>query len=230
MSTRHTLSIILLLVLSFPSSADNISARLNLLEKEMNIRPDSVLLELGAMSPGTLRGPGNKALHSLLLSQALDKNGHDIKSDSLIAPAVQYFSKKGAPARRLRMNYYRGRISENAGDPDGAMEWFKKGETFVGKCSDYATAGRLYSHKSALYYNIYDYSDALTNATTASEFFLKESDTLSYSYRRLDIARITSYRGILQRPKRASKGCPSSSPPFPNLVRHSTSAKDSYPP
>lgn len=216
MKTRHTLIIFLILVFQVPSFAEGISAQLNRLEKEMNERPDSVLLELRSISPRSLRGRDEKALYSLLLSQALDKNGIDIQTDSLIAPAVKYYSKRGAPARRMRMNYYRGRIYENAGDPDNAMEWFKKGEEFVGKCSDYSTAGKIYSHKSTLYYNIIDYNDALSNATTASEFFLKAGDTLNYSYRRLDIASIYI---LIKEPVAADKSLERIPEFFPSLPK-----------
>ena len=189
---RKQSSLIFLLFLLSATSimAKGATVELDKLEKEISCKPDSVLAILNDINPQELRGRESKARYALLLSQALDKNGMDIKSDSLISPAVRYYSRRGTPDRRLRMNYYRGRIAENSGNPDEAMEWFKKGEEYVPACSDYATAGRLYSHKSVLYYNIFDYNDALSNAKISSDFFLKAADTLNFSYRSLDIAGI----------------------------------------
>ena len=215
MKRERALYVILFLLsasLSFSASA---GVDLNSLEKELNSRPDSVLTQLRSISPGQLGGRESKALYSLLLSQALDKTGVDISSDSLIAPAVRYFCKHGGNTdRRLRTLYYRGRIAENAGNADEAMEWFKRGEELVARSSDFATAGQLYSHKSVLYYNIFDYNDALSNARTSSEFFLKASDTLSYSNRKLDMAGIYL---LTNNPEAAERSLESLSDFFPSL-------------
>ena len=63
-----------------------------------------------------------------LLSQALDKNYIDLQSDSIIAPAVRYYENHGTPDERLKVFYYRGRISMNANDYDSATEYFIKAD------------------------------------------------------------------------------------------------------
>lgn len=154
----------------------------------MSSRPDSALAVLRAIPGASLKSDRDRAYQALLHSQALDKCYIDLQTDSIIAPAVKYYSHHGSPDNQLKTCYYRARIFQNAGDKDSAMEWLVRGERYVPKCHDLSAAGRLYSVKSELYYYAYDYERALKNAITASDFYLDNDDKSRYISAQLDIA------------------------------------------
>lgn len=163
-------------------------AALARLEARLADAPDSVLTALSEMERPAFLPRSIKAEYALLYSEALDKNGILMRSDSIIAPAVRYFDFHGTPDQKLKTFYYRGLISENDGLPEDAMEWLKKAETNLTPTSPPSLAGRLYSHKSTLYYNAYDYEDALLNNKLAAGWFEKGGDYQDLAYRLTAIA------------------------------------------
>lgn len=84
--------------------------------------------ELSEIDKGTLRTAREKALYFLLISAALDKNYIDLQSDSLIAPAVRYYSRRPEKYHRFLARYYEGRVYENAGEYDKAMDSYLKAD------------------------------------------------------------------------------------------------------
>ncbi|MDO5443658.1 MAG: hypothetical protein Q4G10_08305 [Bacteroidia bacterium] len=155
------------------SCNDNIATKKHLRDVEsfINERPDSALLVLREISPRSLSTKYLRAYSSLLHSQALDKCYIDLKTDSIIAPAVIYYSRRGCPDHRLKMCYYRARVFQNADELDSAMKWLVNGERFVPKCKDYTAAGRLFSVKTELYYYVYDFNKAKTNIEKAIDLY-----------------------------------------------------------
>ncbi len=162
-------------------------------------RPDSALAvlesvkpaEFGAADPSdsalVLRTRSGRARFSMLYSMALDKNYIDLTSDSIVAPAIAYYSRHGRPDDRLKAHYYRARIAENAGDLETALEWLVKGELFFPKCRDYSAVGRLYASKATQYYNTYHYHETLDKERFALDFYHRANDTLRVTVSRLNI-------------------------------------------
>ena len=114
-------------------------------------RPDSALAVLEGMKADVGDSRRDRAEFALLYSMALDKNYIDLASDSVIAPAVSWYSRHGSADDRLKMCYYRARISDNAQDADSALEWYAKGERLADKCTDFSAVGRLYRGISTIY-------------------------------------------------------------------------------
>ena len=85
-------------------------------EMLMHTLPDSALFILTNIEAGQLQNRHDRALYSLLYSQALDKNYIDITSDSIISTAVHYYSKSKNFNRKAQSLYYLGRIHCNAGE------------------------------------------------------------------------------------------------------------------
>lgn len=150
-------------------------------------RPDSALEALRSLNPEGL-GRADKAYWSLLHSIALDKCYIDLQTDSIISPAVAYYSHHGSADERLKMHYYYARIFENRGDNETAMSELVRGERFTPRCTEYNAAGRLFGKKSEIYYHLHDIESALANARTASEFYLKSGYTRGYHNSLLDIS------------------------------------------
>ena len=150
-------------------------------------RPDSALAALRTINPEDL-GRADEAYWSLLHSIALDKCYIDLQADSIVSPAVAYYSHHGSADERLKMHYYYARIFENQGDNETAMSELVRGERFARKCTEYNAAGRLFGKKSEIYYYLHDIEPALANARTAAEFYLKSGYTRGYHNSLLDIS------------------------------------------
>ena len=151
-------------------------------------RPDSALAVLEGIDKSELTSKELEAKYALLLSQALDKNYIDLQSDSIIAPAVRYYENHGTPDERLKMYYYSGRIKQNSGDSEGAMEMFVKGESYGDECTDKALLGRLYAAKQYVYQETINYPSAIPNAQLAADAFLEAEDVHNYLLKINDLA------------------------------------------
>lgn len=178
-------------------SNPHMESELGVLESKLEDAPAEVLSSLSGMEHDIILFRPTRAAFALLYSQALDKNGILVRSDSIIAPAVRYYKRHGTPDQKFKACYYRGLISENAGLEEDAMEWFKKAETHLTPTSPPSLAGRLYTHKSTLYYNAYDYEDALENSQKSANYFLHGKDYFALAYSLLNNASIYTCRNEL---------------------------------
>lgn len=141
-------------------------------ERLMQARPDSALgLLRGTDTSGFNRAA--RAKYALLLSQALDKNYIDLKSDSIIRPAVEYYSRRGRATDRAWTYYYLARIHTNAGDLEAAIRAYVSAEHYAARCDDYNLRGLLYANMGNLYYNQYNLDGALQMYERSIEAYRK---------------------------------------------------------
>lgn len=145
-------------------------------EAVMKEYPDSALALLDSLDRSRLTTREAKARHSLLYSQALDKNYIDLSTDSIIKPAVKYYARHGSPDDRLKTQYYLGCIFRNAGDRERAMEHFVEAERYVDRATDWQAVGRLYSAKRTIYADIYDFEKSYRDALLSAEYYGKAGD------------------------------------------------------
>ena len=151
-------------------------------------RPDSALAVLEGIDKSELTSKELEAKYALLLSQALDKNYIDLQSDSIIAPAVNYYKYHGTDDERFRTLYYAGRVYQNAGDIEAAMEKFVEAERYISSQIDKSVVGRLYKAKMVAYRDVFDHQSALEQAKTAAEYYLAAKDSTRYLNAVNDIA------------------------------------------
>ena len=145
------LVITLLIVISFVSCSNTYS-HLQEIESYIEEDPKRALEEIRNINPDNLLfSQRTKAKHALLHSMALDKNYIDLTTDSIIAPAVKYYSKHGSADDRLLMHYYMGRIYANAGNLDKAAIEYTRGEELVDDAENKVAAGRLYTVFATIY-------------------------------------------------------------------------------
>ena len=144
--------VLTLLIATLTISCSNTYKQLQEIESYIEEEPKRALEEIRNINPDKfLHSPRTKAKHALLHSMALDKNYIDLTTDSIIAPAVKYYSKHGSADDRLLMHYYMGRIYDNAGDDEKAAIEYSKGEDFVEEVSNTIVVGRLYGCMSTVY-------------------------------------------------------------------------------
>lgn len=162
--------------------------RLLSIESYIDERPDNALAALDTLRSEKIRGRKDKAKFSLLYSMALDKTDCELTTDSIIAPAVDWYSRHGSPDERLKAYYYQGRIYENAGDFESAMESFLKAEKYAGQVKDCSAAGRLFFAKGRIYLSLFDLESAISNIKSAGYYSLKGGNTDNYVQSLLDIS------------------------------------------
>ena len=164
------LVITLLIVISFVSCSNTYS-QLQEIESYIEEDPKRALEEIRNITPDNLLSPRAKAKHALLHSMALDKNYIDLTTDSIIAPAVKYYSKHGSADDRLLMHYYMGRIYENGGDDANAAIELSKGESLAPSVCNNVALGRLYSCFSNIYNRTKNSSKEVEYASKAYDIF-----------------------------------------------------------
>lgn len=162
----------------FLSCKDNqIGSALTSAEISMNNNPESSLEVLESIDKDLLSTRKQKAKYALLYSMALDKNYIDIRTDSIIAPAVKYYENHGSKEDRFLCNYYRARIYENAGDNENALLYAVKAESVdtskvidENKCLLYAMKGRVYFDERKLINAIEAYELACKYSLKAGKY------------------------------------------------------------
>ena len=155
-------------------------AALRDIESYIEHSPDSALTALRNLDSSVLDTRHLRARHALLHSIALDKNYIDLTTDSVIAPAVSYFSRKGSPDDRFKSFYYLGRIHQNAGRDEEAMELFVKATSFEDKVTDKAALARCWSAMGMIYSYLYDFEKAVESYEKSSGLFLEAGNFSSY--------------------------------------------------
>ncbi|WP_337395823.1 hypothetical protein [Prevotella sp.] len=124
----HFINIILLsLAVLTIGSCDRHGTAWNEMDKAENLmdaKPDSTLVVLENIPSSSVKGKEAAARYALLKSIALDKNYIDTTNFDVLQPAIDYYIKNGKPDEKLRTYYYQGRIYQNQGDDDSAMQSF----------------------------------------------------------------------------------------------------------
>ncbi|MBO8483168.1 MAG: hypothetical protein IAB75_03520 [Bacteroidetes bacterium] len=154
--------------------------QLNDVGSYINEHPDSALSVLDSLSTTGMQGREANAKFALLYSMALDKSYIDVTDDSLINIAVDWYRRHGTADERLKSYYYQGRIYQNAGDNEAAMESFVRAETASGNEKNTAK-GLLYNAMSVIYIQIFDFVNAESYNAKAKECYLHAGDADKYA-------------------------------------------------
>ena len=167
----------------FISCKDNqIGSALTSAEISMNDNPEVSLEVLKSIDKNLLSTRKQKAKYALLYSMALDKNYIDLKNDSIIAPAVEYYSRHGDADIRFRTHYYHARIFENAGDYDNALLAVSKAEALDTAKVDADVLCMLYAMKGSIYDIAWRPHDAIESYERARRYALEAHKFRHYAY------------------------------------------------
>lgn len=161
------------------------------IESLMASAPDSTLCLLRSIDPDTLGSRACRARHALLHAQALDKNGIDLKSDSVIAPAAAYYARRGSKRDKAYTNYYLGRIRNNAGQIGEAVELMQAAEKYAAPIGETYLLGLIYNCRANLYYSQYSLDEALEMYDKADSCFRLEGKIVFAGY--MAKAKATTY-------------------------------------
>ncbi len=154
---------------------------MNSVEQLMEAAPDSALNLLYTIDETTLTTRKEQARFSLLHSMLLDKKCIDLTTDSVIRPAMEYYSRNGEAKDRAKMYYYLGRIYENAKRTKDAVKAFVQAEKLTEE-EDYYFKSLIYGGMGRLYNKQASSKEALEMFAKASDAFRKTGNQRNLSY------------------------------------------------
>ncbi|MBR1705902.1 MAG: tetratricopeptide repeat protein [Bacteroidales bacterium] len=140
-------------------------------------RPDSALAVLDDYSIDDFRSSRARAEYALLKSIALDKNYIDLTTDSLIRPALDYYSRRGDAHRRMLCWYYLGCVQSNARDYNAAIVSVTRAEELSEKAGSDYERGLICMSKDHIYHNTYNSTEALVCVKAGIQHFLRAGAT-----------------------------------------------------
>lgn len=180
----HLFMLMLLLLACCITSCSNHKQQktLNRAESLMEAHPDSALTILEGIEKSELGSKEEKARYALLMSMALDKNYIDTTSFDVLQPAIDYYLENGNPTEKLRTYYYQGRIFQNQGDRDNALNSFIQGIDVSTGSNDSLCIARILVAQGGLYDEFYDL-DSYTNCHLKAAKIYK---LLSYKWNEFD--------------------------------------------
>ena len=140
----------------------------------MRAQADSALQIMERINPEDITRRSTRAKYALLYSQALDKNYIDVDNDSLIRIARDYYNKRiCSDSLRFLLNYYYGRVCQNAEDYQTAIRYFLTAEESAYSAKKNYFLGLVYSQIGDVYYEQMNYNKMLEYHLNAYEHFEK---------------------------------------------------------
>ncbi|MBE6319166.1 MAG: hypothetical protein E7081_09385 [Bacteroidales bacterium] len=192
---KHIFAVILSIMLLTACGESERNSQL--LKRAETVMEDSAEVALAilqdSIDSASLSTERGRAIHALLLSQALDKNYIDIASDSIIAPAVKYFASGEEPLYAMLAHYYYGRVFENANDNHNAIAQYTKATNYINQTSDHLIHGLIFSHLGNLYSNSCDYPKSIEAYLNAYNSYKLANSYNHKIYSLYDLS--CSYRG-----------------------------------
>ena len=184
MKSKYGILSILLIILTcgiVACSNHNPQATMNCAESLMDSAPDSALKILRTIDKSDLNSKAEKARYALLMSMALDKNYIDTTNFNVLQPAIDYYLKKGSPNEKLRTYYYQGRIYDNKGEQDSALNSFIKAIDNIPGSTDSLCMARAHVSAGLIYFDFYDF-ESYTNNYLRAALIYKKNNRKDYEF------------------------------------------------
>ena len=147
---KKLLYVFLLFALCVVGCSRKVDSRLVLADSLVENRPDSAYVILRSVNPDSLSGGENRALYSLLMSQAMYKCNVRAKNDSLINIAVDYYKSTDNRANYARSLLFKGAVLYEMGDKKEALRFYKQAES-VADTSNYDFIGYVNLRMAEVY-------------------------------------------------------------------------------
>lgn len=170
-------------ILSYSSceqKTEHLERKLEEIEQILYERPDSALMIIYETDITTTDLEHLRARYALLKTIALDRNCIDICSDSVIADAVTYYSRRGSDKEKAETYYYTARVFENADKPNLAMLWLVKAEKACESYQEQRLMALIYASKGRIYHQALYYEKAAYNYHLASLSCLSSGNNDKY--------------------------------------------------
>lgn len=147
---------------------------------------------LDSLPPHRWWHPERQARHALLHSIALDKRHIDIKSDSVIRPAAEFYRVQGAARYRMLTYYYLGRIHQNAENYPQAHAYFTFADQLADSLGELQSGGLIARGLTEINNHSNNFSEELRYAEKALRLFTEAGSALHAEWARYDLAQAHS--------------------------------------
>ena len=164
-------------------------------EQVMNDSPDSALYMLERIDTSRLASEKNRALYSLLLSQAMDKTYQYSVDDSLINVAKLYYDKTNDSYCKMLSHYYLARIFFHREDFSQCIVELFISQEYATALDDYFWKGMICRAISDVYNKTMNVAEELKYAIDEFDNFKKSGRQPHLNYALLDLARAYSNKG-----------------------------------
>ena len=164
-------------------------------EQVMNESPDSALYMLERIDTSRLASEKNRALYSLLLSQAMDKTYQYSVDDSLINVAKLYYDKTNDSYCKMLSHYYLARIFFHREDFSQCIVELFISQEYATALDDYFWKGMICRAISDVYNKTMNVAEELKYAIDEFDNFKKSGRQPHLNYALLDLARAYSNKG-----------------------------------
>ncbi len=171
---------LVLIILSCSERYSEHWSKITEVESYIEEHPDSALTVLQNIPAENILNTEERAKYALLLSMALDKNVIDTTNFNVLQPAIDYYSRKGSATDKLRMYYYKGRIHENAGDDNLAMESMVIALSEGEESTDILTKARALTVQGNIYYSLYEWKKSKKAYIECAKYFKEAGRVNSY--------------------------------------------------
>lgn len=159
-------------------------------EAIMNERPERALEMLDSLAASGVRGKSVEARLSLLRSMALDKNAMDTADVSIVLPAVRYYGRRGDELRKAQAYFYYGRILQNGGDDEAALEAISKAELYAERTDDLYLRGLIADSMGQYFEQEYEFKTAISLYLKALDYFKDVDNSLNMRYMHESLSRV----------------------------------------
>lgn len=176
---KHLFTIILsLLLLTACGERERNSQFLNRAEAIMEDSADVALSILqDSIKPSTLTTERGRAIYAVLPSQALDKNYIDLTSDSIIAPAVDYFADNNEHHYAMLSHYYHAVVLFNANDLSASAIACMEAEQYAIILNNHSQLAKIYALLSFIHNYTYNFEEELYYCNKSLEQFCISKDS-----------------------------------------------------
>lgn len=194
--------IIILIVVSlvflffFLCCQQNSTPDLDKVESFMKEHPDSALSYIYRVNPVGFN-EAQFARYSLLKSQALYRNEYELSSDSIIRPAVEYYSEHGSDYEKMLTHYYYGEILSCALKYNEAILELEKGAYYGRKIKEEFYFPRILICLGMAYSFAYDAKDSFAPIREAIDIYKRTEEPVGRYYAVFELAE--AYECSMQR-------------------------------
>lgn len=178
-----------------------LDSRLDQAEALLLNKPDSALIILQRLTPQD--NEAEQARYALLCSEALDRNGIKVTSDSLIRRAWHYYKNHPRDLHnQCKVLFYWGRIKLESGDKPGALRLFLEIEEKLRNLNEPYYTGLLYNQIGEVYYAQMNYSRAYQYFREARDQFRQAKNLHEETSSTLDMAAATYHTKDIEKAMR----------------------------
>ncbi len=124
-------------------------------EAIMHTAPDSALAIIRSIPDSTLHSAEARALHALLLTQALDKNYLDLPDETLLYKVVEYYNQTSDKHHRMLAYFYLGRRNYYVSNYNVATPALHTAEKYAKELHDTFILSQIYGDLGGIYGNLF---------------------------------------------------------------------------